>query len=117
MEKGPFDMWSQFLKSDESKIREFRFEPHLNYEALRDGTLKGNVLESNAIWKGVASHDDQSSVRALDLHVDISSAAPSYALLFEGMTCHESKTRLSKFTISALDETVVTALSRFLPHS
>jgi hypothetical protein len=84
---------------------------------LHDGTLKGNVLESNVIWKGGAFYDDQSSVRALDLDVDISGAVPSYALLFDGMTCHESEIRLSKLAISALDETVVTALSRFLPHS
>jgi hypothetical protein len=112
MEKRPLDVWTQFLKSDKSKIRELRFEPD-------DGnnTLEGNVIKSNVIGTALFPLLIQSSVRALDLGADIRGEVPSYAMMFDGMTFHESEIRLSKLAIRALDQTVVMALSRFLPHS
>jgi hypothetical protein len=117
MGKGPFGMWAQFLQSDGSKIRELRFEPDLHDEESRDGALEGSVLESDVIGWALLPMVIQSSICALDLGVDINVSVPSYALLFDGMICHESEIRLSKLTIRALDLTVVEALARFLPHS
>jgi hypothetical protein len=58
-----------------------------------------------------------SSIDVLDLNDYIGFAVPLYALLFDGMTRHESEIRLSKVVIRALDQTVVEALALFLPHS
>jgi hypothetical protein len=115
MEKGPLDMWTKFLKSDESQIHELRFEP--DDEDVRDGALEGNMLDSNVIGRALLPMLIQSSVCALDLDKNVNGAVPSYALLFDGMTCHESEIRLSKLAIRKLNETIVAALARFLPHS
>jgi hypothetical protein len=113
MEKGPFDMLAQFLKSDDGRILSLQFKP--TYWRHIDSA--GNTLAFGAIGMALLELLRHSSVCSLELDTNDDVSVPSYALLFDGMTCHESEIRLSKLAIRALDQAVVTALARFLPHS
>jgi hypothetical protein len=125
MEKVALDMWVQCLRSHGSKIGRLLFEPDVRGRYQRVGrlrwqlvgSLEENMLDSNVIGKALLDMVIHSSVIDLDLEKDFREAIPSYDLLFDGMTCHESEVCLSKLAVGAVDETVVAALARFLPHS
>jgi hypothetical protein len=124
MERGPFDLWTQFLKSGESKICELAFLPYVSDDDWRDepfgvldDVLEGNMLDSSVIGKSLVDMLTHSSIRHLDLDDEEFRGIPSYALLLDGMTCHESEIRLSRLLIQSLDERGVDALAQFLPHS
>jgi hypothetical protein len=79
--------------------------------------LEGNMLDSSVIGKSLVDMLTHSSIRHLDLDDEVFRGIPSYALLLDGMTCHESEIRLSRLVIQSLDERGVHALAQFLPHS
>jgi hypothetical protein len=116
MEQNSCDLWTRFLQSGDSSIRELQLAPITVY-GVRLEDEESNALDSDIIGIALLAMVLRSSVQDLRLRKDISGGVPCYAPLFVGLTDNEAMVRLRGLKIECLDLTIAAALSQFLAKS